>query len=91
MPIRKPGQITVDCKSVHLLIVIDSVFQITVMDPALLRERELFKKRALAQPTVEKRKIKTDDSSRPNKKPKSAPRPRGINHSSLYSNLTTPG
>ncbi|KAH0949169.1 hypothetical protein HN011_000696 [Eciton burchellii] len=44
------------------------------MDPALLRERELFKKRALATPTIEKKKreqekeITRDDSSK--KKPK---------------------
>ncbi|XP_066283454.1 general transcription factor IIE subunit 2-like [Branchiostoma lanceolatum] len=33
------------------------------MDPALLREREAFKKRALATPAVEKRKPKSDDFS----------------------------
>lgn len=33
------------------------------MDPALLRERELFKKKALATPTVEKKKKETDNSS----------------------------
>lgn len=33
------------------------------MDKELLRQREAFKKRALAQPTVEKRKLKTKDDS----------------------------
>ncbi|KAI8504028.1 PREDICTED: general transcription factor IIE subunit 2-like [Branchiostoma belcheri] len=42
------------------------------MDPALLREREAFKKRALATPAVEKRKPKPDDftSRKPAKKAK---------------------
>ena len=35
------------------------------MDPALLRERELFKKRALATPTVEKKKKESETSSTP--------------------------
>ncbi|KAJ8247762.1 hypothetical protein GJAV_G00250030 [Gymnothorax javanicus] len=44
------------------------------MDPALLRERELFKKRALSQPTVEKRPAPSESSSSSSskkKKPKS--------------------
>ncbi|EFN85709.1 transcription initiation factor IIE subunit beta [Harpegnathos saltator] len=45
------------------------------MDPALLRERELFKKRALTTPTVEKKKkeqeILRDDSSKKKPKPSS--------------------
>ncbi|XP_045461003.1 general transcription factor IIE subunit 2 [Harmonia axyridis] len=48
------------------------------MDPALLRERELFKKRALSTPTVEKKKVESKpDVSREEKKkakPPSAPR-----------------
>lgn len=42
------------------------------MDPALLRERELFKKRALATPTIEKKKKDTDSSAKDEikKKPK---------------------
>ncbi|XP_033223921.1 transcription initiation factor IIE subunit beta [Belonocnema kinseyi] len=42
------------------------------MDPALLRERELFKKRALTTPTVEKKKKETQKEPRdePKKKPK---------------------
>ncbi|XP_065214624.1 transcription initiation factor IIE subunit beta [Planococcus citri] len=42
------------------------------MDPALLRERELFKKRALATPTVEKKKRDTESSAKDEikKKPK---------------------
>lgn len=42
------------------------------MDQELLRQRELFKKRALAQPTVEKRRSKPEDSDKPAKKPKTA-------------------
>lgn len=41
------------------------------MDPSLLRERELFKKRALAVPVVEKRKTTKDsDKAKPPKKQK---------------------
>lgn len=41
------------------------------MDQELIRQRELFKKRALAQPTVEKRKSKPSaDNDKPSKKPK---------------------
>ena len=42
------------------------------MDPALLREREAFKRRAMALPVVEKRKAKSDESHKSNKKPKPA-------------------
>lgn len=40
------------------------------MDPALLRERELFKKRALSTPAVEKRPTSSDSGSHKKKKPK---------------------
>lgn len=40
------------------------------MDPALLRERELFKKKALSTPTVEKRQAASDSGSHKKKKPK---------------------
>lgn len=40
------------------------------MDPALLRERELFKKRALSTPAVEKRQAASDSGSHKKKKPK---------------------
>lgn len=40
------------------------------MDPSLLRDRELFKKRALSTPTVEKRKTESDSGSHKRKKPK---------------------
>uniref|UniRef100_UPI00398F2E60 transcription initiation factor IIE subunit beta isoform X3 n=1 Tax=Pristiophorus japonicus TaxID=55135 RepID=UPI00398F2E60 len=43
------------------------------MDPALLKERELFKKRALSTPAVEKRKVPTSSGSSSSKKKK--PRP----------------
>ncbi|XP_015911962.1 general transcription factor IIE subunit 2 [Parasteatoda tepidariorum] len=45
------------------------------MDPALLREREAFKKRALSNPVVENKKKDTGDPP-PKKKQKSAPQPR---------------
>ncbi|WAR23917.1 T2EB-like protein [Mya arenaria] len=54
------------------------------MDQALIRERELFKKRALAQPTVEKRKPKSSEQERPAKKPKPAPRPREANSGASF-------
>lgn len=38
------------------------------MDPSLLRERELFKKRALSTPAVEKRPALSSDSSAAKKK-----------------------
>ena len=37
------------------------------MDPALLRERELFKKRALSTPAVEKRPTGSDSSHKKKK------------------------
>lgn len=40
------------------------------MDPALLRERELFKKRALSTPAVEKRPAASESGSHKKKKPK---------------------
>lgn len=40
------------------------------MDPSLLRERELFKKRALSTPAVEKRPAPSSDSSSKKKKAK---------------------
>lgn len=40
------------------------------MDPALLRERELFKKRALSTPAVEKRPAASESGSSKKKKPK---------------------
>lgn len=40
------------------------------MDPALLKERELFKKRALSTPAVEKRPASSDSGSQKKKKPK---------------------
>ena len=50
----------------------------TRMDKELLRQREAFKKRALAQPTVEKRKLKTrDDDEVSTKKHKSSSKPKG--------------
>lgn len=45
------------------------------MDPALLKEREAFKKRALSQPVVEKRKAKPGDNETKVKKLKTAPKP----------------
>ncbi|XP_066994949.1 transcription initiation factor IIE subunit beta [Anabrus simplex] len=46
------------------------------MDPALLRERELFKKKALSTPTVEKKKQRDPDSSLPPKdETKKKPKP----------------
>ena len=40
------------------------------MDPSLLRERELFKKRALSTPVVEKRSVSSEPSSSKKKKAK---------------------
>ena len=40
------------------------------MDPALLRERELFKKRALSTPAVEKRPAASESGSHKKTKPK---------------------
>jgi hypothetical protein len=46
------------------------------MDPALLKEREAFKKRALAQPSVEKRKAqKAAENERSAKKARPTPKP----------------
>lgn len=45
-------------------------FKSARMDPALLRERELFKKRALSTPAVEKRQASSDSGSHKKKKPK---------------------
>lgn len=55
------------------------------MDKALLKEREAFKKRALAQPSVEKRKKhreRDENDERAAKKPKSAPK--STSSSSMY-------
>lgn len=46
------------------------VFSLFSMDPALLRERELFKKRALSTPAIEKRPASLDSGSHKKKKPK---------------------
>ncbi|XP_067849014.1 transcription initiation factor IIE subunit beta isoform X2 [Heptranchias perlo] len=43
------------------------------MDPALLKERELFKKRALSTPAIEKRKVPTSSGSSSSKKKKPKP------------------
>lgn len=40
------------------------------MDPTLLRERELFKKRALSTPAVEKRSASSDSGAHKKKKSK---------------------
>ncbi|KAF6201153.1 hypothetical protein GE061_005600 [Apolygus lucorum] len=45
------------------------------MDPALLRERELFKKKALTTPTVEKKKKEKDESSFSSKDEKKKSKP----------------
>lgn len=42
------------------------------MDPALLREREAFKKRALATPVVENKRKEANNDGPPKKKAKSA-------------------
>ena len=44
------------------------------MDPALLREREAFKKRALSNPVIESKKKDVSESQK--KKPKSASTPK---------------
>lgn len=56
------------------------------MDPALLRERELFKKRALSTPAVEKRPAPSDSGSHKKKKPKSDKDLSGSKHSSESTN-----
>uniref|UniRef100_F6YR60 Transcription initiation factor IIE subunit beta n=10 Tax=Catarrhini TaxID=9526 RepID=F6YR60_MACMU len=43
---------------------------LSIMDPSLLRERELFKKRALSTPVVEKRSASSESSSSSSKKKK---------------------
>lgn len=52
---------------------------VQIMDQELLRQREAFKKRALAQPTVEKRKLKIKDDSeeQATKKHKSSSKQKG--------------
>lgn len=42
----------------------------SIMDPSLLRERELFKKRALSTPVVEKRSVSSESSASSSKKKK---------------------
>lgn len=55
-----------------LLLFVDTCCTLSArMDPALLRERELFKKRALSTPAVEKRQAASDSGSHKKKKPKS--------------------
>lgn len=64
------------------------------MDPALLRERELFKKKALATPTVEKKKKESDSSSKDEtkKKPKpSTPSTNTNSNSAILSYKTVSG
>ena len=60
------------------------------MDKELIRQREAFKKRALAQPTVEKRKLKTRDDSdeQASKKHKSSSKPKGNSHHNWIISLT---
>ncbi|KAI0232808.1 General transcription factor IIE subunit 2 [Lamellibrachia satsuma] len=52
------------------------------MDPSLVRERALFKERALAMPIVEKRKVREDDSAkhRPSKKARPTPPARDFDY-----------
>lgn len=45
------------------------------MDPALLREREAFKKRALTNPVIESKKKETSESQKKKPKTSSAPKP----------------
>lgn len=60
------------------------------MDPALLRERELFKKRALSTPAVEKRPAGSDAGSNKKKKPKvEKDSSSGSKHSAGKKNKTT--
>lgn len=54
-----------------MLLFVDVCYALSArMDPALLRERELFKKRALSTPAVEKRQAASDSGSHKKKKPK---------------------
>ncbi|GFR31003.1 general transcription factor IIE subunit 2 [Trichonephila clavata] len=46
------------------------------MDPALLREREAFKRRALSNPVVENKKKEKNASEQPKKKPKAPSQPK---------------
>ena len=58
------------------------------MDQELIRQRELFKKRALAQPTVEKRKPKaSEDSDRSSKKQKVSSKSKELKSSSSSSSF----
>ncbi|GIX95641.1 general transcription factor IIE subunit 2, partial [Caerostris extrusa] len=59
----------------NLLSVEREILVSTTMDPALLREREAFKKRALSNPVVEKKKEK-NVSEPPKKKPKAPSQPK---------------
>ncbi|XP_052256979.1 general transcription factor IIE subunit 2-like isoform X1 [Dreissena polymorpha] len=62
------------------------------MDQELIRQRELFKKRALAQPTVEKRKLKTSSElDKPSKKPKPAPKVKESSSSASFDYKTAQG
>uniref|UniRef100_A0AAZ3QDQ5 Transcription initiation factor IIE subunit beta n=1 Tax=Oncorhynchus tshawytscha TaxID=74940 RepID=A0AAZ3QDQ5_ONCTS len=56
------------------------------MDPALLRERELFKKRALSQPTVEKRPAASESGGSKKKKSKADKEASGSKHGADTSN-----
>ncbi|XP_045074781.1 transcription initiation factor IIE subunit beta isoform X2 [Coregonus clupeaformis] len=56
------------------------------MDPALLRERELFKKRALSQPTVEKRPAASESGGSKKKKSKADREASGSKHGADTSN-----
>lgn len=58
------------CELCKWVVVVVVVLLVARMDPALLRERELFKKRALSTPAVEKRPASSDSGSHKKKKPK---------------------
>lgn len=45
------------------------------MDPALLREREAFKKRALSNPVIESKKKEVSESQKKKPKTSSTPKP----------------
>jgi len=60
------------------------------MDAALLRDRENFKKRALALPTVEKRKAQSNESSKPAKKAKPS-KPSSSSSTSAFDYKTNTG
>ncbi|XP_014247526.1 transcription initiation factor IIE subunit beta [Cimex lectularius] len=57
------------------------------MDPALLRERELFKKKALSTPTIEKKK-KDDSSFMPKEEPKKKPKVSSSSSNINYKSMT---